>query len=82
MTGDNDMNPTSAVMTLGAGVGVSQVADIITWLATWPVHAPPNSVILTLAAVFVALGHAAVNILRAKFPTITADATPKAPPAA
>lgn len=52
------MNPTS---TLFAGLGVTQVADIITWLSTWPVHAPPQNVSLAVAALVVTGAHVAAN---------------------
>lgn len=55
------MNPTS---TLFAGLGVTQVADIITWLSTWPVHAPPQNVTLAMAALVVAGAHAAATWLQ------------------
>lgn len=61
--------------TLFAGLGVSQVADIITWLSTWPIHAPPQNVSLALAALAVAAGHAAVSFIAARFPA----AKPAAP---
>lgn len=53
----------NATNTLFAGLGVTQIADIITWLTTWPVHAPPQNVTLALAALVVAGGHAAAVMI-------------------
>jgi hypothetical protein len=60
----------NATTTLFAGLGVTQVADIITWLSTWPIHSPPQNVSLAMAALVVAGAHAASDWLR----------TPKATP--
>lgn len=66
------MNPSG---TLFAGLGVSQVADIITWLSTWPIHAPPQNVALALAALVVAGAHLAVDQLNKR----VSAKTPAAP---
>ena len=73
------MNPSN---TLFAGLGVSQVADIITWLSTWPVTAPPQNVALALAALAVAAGHLAANIISARWKLGQPPAPPAAPPVA
>lgn len=59
----------NASTTLVAGVGVAQGAAIITWLSTWPIHAPPNDVAMALAAIACAVGHAVWNLLSARFST-------------
>ncbi len=62
------MNPST---TLFAGLGVSQVADIIHWLSTWPIQAPPENVSLAMAALVVTGAHMAANFLKNRFPTAT-----------
>lgn len=70
------MNPTG---TLFAGLGVTQIADIITWLSTWPVTAPPQNVSMAVAALIFAGAHMAVSVFNNRKAPIVAAPVVVAP---
>lgn len=66
------MNP--AVVTGAAALSIPQLADIIMWVADWPIKPPPQNVALALAGVALAAGHAVVVAFGRYFPPRSREA--------